>query len=86
LGRNGPNEFYVTGSLRTWSIVDELNRINVPTLVTNGKYDEAQDIVVQPFVKAIPNVKWVKFEDSSHMNFLEEPEKFIETLIEFLSS
>src|SRR6218665_941393 len=30
---NGPNEFYVVGSLRHWSIVDRLPRILVPTLV-----------------------------------------------------
>lgn len=60
--RNGPSEFNVTGSLRTWSVVDEVHKIDVPTLVTNGAKDEARDSVVEPFVAGIHNVKWVRFE------------------------
>lgn len=30
---NGPNEFHVVGSIRTWSIIDRLDQINVPTLL-----------------------------------------------------
>ena len=45
-----------------WSVVDQLPNIDVPTLVTNGVQDGAQDIVVLPFVERIPRVKWVKFQ------------------------
>ena len=48
-----------------WSVVDQLPNINVPTLVTNGAQDGAQDIVVLPFVERIPRVKWVKFQVST---------------------
>lgn len=40
---NGPSEFTVVGSLKTWSIVDQLHKITVPTLVLNGEFDEARD-------------------------------------------
>lgn len=33
----------------------------MPTLITNGKYDEARDSVVQPFKDRIRDSKWVKF-------------------------
>ena len=41
--RNGPSEFTVIGSLKTWDVRDQLHNINVPTLVINGEYDEARD-------------------------------------------
>ena len=61
-GRNGPSEFNNTGSLRTWSVIDKLDAIKVPTLLTNGDQDEAADSVLAPFVKGIAGAKWVKFQ------------------------
>ena len=37
---NGPNEFTVTGNLREWDRTDRLGEIEVPTLITVGRYDE----------------------------------------------
>lgn len=82
--RNGPSEFFVTGSLKTWSIVDEVHKINVPTLLINGKYDEAQDSVMEPFFKSIEKVKWVRFAESSHLPQLEETEGFLKVVSNFL--
>ncbi|MBC7676931.1 MAG: proline iminopeptidase-family hydrolase, partial [Rhodoferax sp.] len=33
---NGPSEFHVIGTLKTWSVVDEVAAISVPTLVVRG--------------------------------------------------
>ena len=68
LTMNGPSEFFVTGTLKTWSIVEELHRITVPTLVVNGRYDEAQDECVEPYFWNIPKVKWFRFAESSHVS------------------
>ena len=40
---NGPSEFTVVGSLKKWSVVEEVRKIQVPVLVLNGEYDEARD-------------------------------------------
>ncbi|KAJ9601978.1 hypothetical protein H2200_013537 [Cladophialophora chaetospira] len=40
---NGPSEFCVIGSLRTWSVVDEVHKIKVPCLVINAEWDEGRD-------------------------------------------
>lgn len=56
---SGPDEFIIAGSLKTWSIIDELHKINATTLLINGRYDEAQDSAVEPFFQHIPKVKWV---------------------------
>ncbi|CAK5272936.1 unnamed protein product [Mycena citricolor] len=63
-----PSEFTVTGSLKTWSVVDELQHITAPTLVLNGRFDEARNLAVAPFFTHIRGpVKWVEFAESSHM-------------------
>lgn len=61
-GRYGPSEFFATGTLKSWTIIHELHEIQVPTLVINGASDKATDEVTAPFVKNIPQAKWVKFE------------------------
>ncbi|KAI6001063.1 proline-specific peptidase [Pisolithus orientalis] len=81
---SGPDEFIIAGSLKTWSIIDELHKINATTLLINGRYDEAQDSAVEPFFQHIPKVKWVQFAESSHCPNLEEPERFMEVVGKFL--
>ncbi|KAF5347306.1 hypothetical protein D9756_009941 [Leucocoprinus leucothites] len=80
----GQNRFNVTGTLRTWSILDDASKISVPTLLTNGAMDEAADSCVHPFFKLIPRVKWVQFAKSSHMAHFEEPDLFFNVVGEFL--
>jgi L-proline amide hydrolase len=84
LTMNGPNEFFCIGTLRTWSVVDEVHRIAVPTLLASGRYDEATPATVQPFFDNIPDVRWEIFEESSHMPFVEEPERYLSVVEAFL--
>jgi L-proline amide hydrolase len=81
---NGPNEFFVIGSLKSWSVIDKVAAIDVPTLLISGRHDEATPVVVQPFADNIKDVRWVIFEDSSHMPHVEETEKCMKTVAEFL--
>jgi L-proline amide hydrolase len=81
---NGPNEFFVIGSLEDWSIVDRLPAIDVPTLVVNGRYDEATDECVRPYVDRVPGARYVRFESSSHMPHVEEQESYMEIVGAFL--
>ena len=81
----GPNEMFVTGTLREWSVVGQLNTIIVPTLVVSGRYDEATPATQQAFVDEIPDVRWTIFEESSHMPFVEEPEAYFSVVSDFLA-
>ncbi len=81
---NGPTEFHVIGSLRDRSIEDRLPDIAVPTLVLSGRYDEATETVVRPYRELIPDARQVIFEKSSHLPHLEEPERFLQVLTDFL--
>ena len=81
---NGPSEFHVIGSLRDQSIEDRLPDVAVPTLVLSGRYDEATETVVRPYRELVPGARHVVFEESSHLPHLEEPERFLQVLTEFL--
>jgi L-proline amide hydrolase len=81
---NGPSEFHVIGSLKTWSIIDELHKIAVPTLLISGRHDEAAPSTVQPYADRIPNVRWHVFEDSSHMPHVEERDAYMSLVNAFL--
>jgi L-proline amide hydrolase len=82
---NGPSEFHVIGSLKHWSIVDRLDRIQVPTLIYSGRYDEATPATVQPYADGIKGARWVIFENSSHTPHLEETELCLATVGSFLA-
>ena len=81
---NGPSEFHVIGSLKTWDITDRLHEIEAPTLLVSGRHDEATPLVVGQIHERIPGSQWVIFEESSHMPHVEEPEAFLETVEAFL--
>lgn len=81
---NGPTEFHVSGSLRDWSIVDRLPSITAPTLVLNGRFDEAADECVRPYQQWIPDARWERFEHSSHMPHVEERAAYMRLVDGFL--
>lgn len=81
---NGPNEFHVVGTMQDWTIVDRVPAIEVPTLLINGRYDEATDATMQPFADGIPNVRWERFSNSSHMPHVEEEERYLQVVGSFL--
>ncbi|MFK4543800.1 L-proline amide hydrolase [Streptomyces tendae] len=82
---NGPNEFHVIGTLRDWSVVEDCADVRVPTLILTGGHDEATPATVRPFLDLVPDVRWTVLEESSHMPHLEEPERFLEVLRDYLA-
>ena len=83
---NGPNEFHVVGTLRSWSIIDRLPSITAPTLVIAGEFDEAPPATWQPYVEHIPDVTSKVFPDTSHCTHLEKPEEFRAVVAAFLAA
>ncbi len=80
----GPSEAHATGKLKNWSVMDRLFEVKQPVLLISGKYDEATPKQMQMIVDRISDVKWELFEDSAHCANLEEPDKFLETVSDFL--
>ena len=83
---NGPSEFHVIGSLKTWDIRKDLGKITAPTLLVSGQFDEATPAMVEEINKLIPGSKWELFPESSHMPHVEEPARFKRIVTEFLDS
>ena len=81
---NGPSEFHVIGTLKTWDITNRLHEIKVPTLLLSGRYDEATPIIVETIQRSIPGSEWIIFENSSHMPHVEETELYLQVLDRFL--
>ena len=82
---NGPTEFHVTGTMRSWSIIERLHLIKAPTLVFRGAHDEATQDCIQPFIDNIPDVEWTVFPNSSHMPHVEEKDDCLTAVETFLA-
>jgi proline-specific peptidase len=80
----GPSEFCVTGTLKDWDITNRLVEIRVPTLVLCGRYDEATPVLAETIHHDIPGSELVIFEHSAHFPHIEEPEKYLQVLGQFL--
>jgi proline-specific peptidase len=80
----GPNEFTVTGALKDWDVTDRLGEIELPTLITSGRHDECTPALVEALHRGIAGSKWVLFEQSAHMPYLEETERYLEVVAGFL--
>jgi pimeloyl-ACP methyl ester carboxylesterase len=82
----GPSEFGpVAGNLRDWDVTDRLHEIQVPALVTGGRYDEARPAHVAVLADRIAGAELVIFENSSHMAFIEERERYLEVVDDLLT-
>ncbi len=83
---NGPNEFHVIGTMKTWSIIDQLHLIEAPCLVLAGEFDEATPETWAPYVANISDVESVVVEGTSHCSHLEKPAEILAILENFMES
>ena len=81
----GSSEMNPTGTLKDWDITPRLADIRTPTLVVSGRYDEATPAVVRPIAEGIAGARWVLFEQSSHMPHVEEKERYLDVVGQFLA-
>jgi proline-specific peptidase len=81
----GVAEWNANGKLHGWDVRDRLSEIRVPTLVTSGRYDECTPALAEDAQRGILGAERVLFEESSHMAFVEEPERFRAVLTDFLA-
>ena len=82
---NGPSEFHVIGSIRDWQSKDRLGAIDVPTLLLSGRHDEATPALQETLRDGIRGAEWVVFEESSHMPHVEERERYMQVVGDFLA-
>jgi len=83
---NGPTEFDVIGRLASWDRTPDLGRIDVPTLVTCGRYDEITPACAETIHEGIADSRVVVFEESAHVAHLEEGELYAKLVEDFLAA
>lgn len=81
----GHNEFTPTGTLRGYEFTDRLCEIQTPCLITNGQMDLCSPYIAKTMYDKLPNADWELFANSRHMPFVEENEKYIKVLQQWLN-
>ena len=80
----GPNEFTINGTEKDYDATQRLGELTVPTLFLCGRHDEARPEETSWYHSLVPGAELVIFEHSSHVPHLEEPERFLQVLRDFL--
>jgi pimeloyl-ACP methyl ester carboxylesterase len=80
----GPNEMLPTGTLADWDVTDRLGEIDVPALVLCGRHDEATPHQAEVIAAGIADTELVVFEESAHLTTVEEPERYVAVVRDFL--
>jgi len=81
----GPSEFCVTGTLKDWDITGRLGGIRIPTLIVCGRHDEATPALAGTLQRGIPDSELVIFEHSGHFPHIDETERYLKVLEQFLN-
>lgn len=81
----GQSEFSPSGTLKDFNYLEEIQDIKEPCLITNGSIDLCSPYIAKIMYDRIPNSKWELFQYSRHMPFVEENNKYIDTLIGWLN-
>jgi len=81
----GQNEFSPSGTLKDFDFMNEIEDIQEPCLITSGLIDLCSPLIAKIMYDKIPNSKWELFEFSRHMPFVEESDKYIKVLNEWLN-
>ncbi|MCI5072238.1 proline iminopeptidase-family hydrolase [bacterium] len=81
----GPSEFCPTGVLKDYERVDQLKKINIPSLFLCGRYDEATPESVKIYANQVTQSKMHVFEKSAHLAMYEETENYVKTIENFLN-
>jgi proline iminopeptidase len=82
----GPNEFVVTGTLKSWDRWADLPRIGTRTLVMGAKYDEMSPEDLRKMADLTPNARvWIS-EKGSHSAMYDDQLAYFTELLTFLKS
>lgn len=93
--RLDPLPDYLQRSLENMSIADidieqvdyleQLDKIDLPTLITSGEYDTVTPMMAEMQHNGIKGSQWELFDDCSHYAHAEQPELYLSVLDAFLS-
>ena len=81
----GQSEFAPSGTLKDFDFRDQLKDIKEPCLVISGLLDLCTPWIAKYMYDRIPTSQWELFQFSRHMCFVEENEKYMQLLTEWLN-
>ena len=80
----GPNEFTVTGTMKSWDRWADLARIHTKTLVMGAKYDEMDPEDLKKMADLMPNARaWIS-DQGSHFTMYDDQRPYFIELLNFL--
>ncbi len=82
----GPNEWTMTGLLRDWDVRARLPELVLPCLVVRGRHDLCTERVARTLVDGLRDVRAVVLEESSHTPVLEETERYVPAVRDFVAA
>ena len=78
-------EFVIDGNLRSVEYVDRLPSIHVPTLMIAGDHDECDPSLSREMHEKIAGSQLAILPNSGHMNFVDQPDLWQKTVVDFLA-
>lgn len=86
LSMQGPSEFGIIGSLKTWDISGRLAQIKVPALMIGARYDEIDPQHMQWMSKQVANGKFLYCATGSHLSMYDQQQFYMKGIIGFLKN
>lgn len=80
----GDSELFGTGTLKDWDDESLLCKVDVPTLILSGLYDESTPAMNKLMNDEIKNSRWVLLKKSHHIGYVEETDLVISEITKFL--
>lgn len=81
----GPSELGIQGLLANWDRFDELNRIDVPTLVIGARYDTMDPAYLKKMSQRLKQGQFLYCENGSHMAMYDDADCYFDGLLKFLN-
>ena len=81
----GPNEYTPQGTLKDYDVTEQLKDIKEPSLVISGGNDLCTPYIAKYMYDRIPNSRWELFRTCRHMCFVEDNDKYVELMKEWLN-
>lgn len=79
----GPSEFTCNGILKDLDITGKLSKIKVAVMIICGQYDQVRNETCEYYRSLIPGSRMAIMPEASQMSFLENPDIFYNTLMNF---
>jgi proline iminopeptidase len=83
---NGPSEFSILGSLRSYEREADLARLHVPVLYVSGEYDTCTPGAARQYASHTPNAEVAVIPNSGHATTIDEPQAFNAVVRRFIEA